>query len=73
MLVADIKTLYGVVKLTNEHFWPAVLNPVEDFTDEPEGWYYGNEAEMQIALQFTYNAWAEPPGEIGAIQALSKE
>jgi hypothetical protein len=53
LLVTDIKTLYRAVKLTNEHFQPAVLNLVEDLTAEPEGWYHGNEAEMQTALQFT--------------------
>jgi hypothetical protein len=45
---------------------------VEDLAAKTEGWEYDNEAEMQIALQFTYDAWAETPGAIDLIEALSK-
>jgi hypothetical protein len=70
---ADVKTLYDTVKVSNIHFWPAVLHPGDNLTAEAEGWYYGNKEEMQFALQFTYRAWVETLGAIEAIEVLSKE
>jgi hypothetical protein len=70
---ADVKVMYEAVKASNIHFWPAVLHPGGNPTAEAEGWYYGNEEEMQFALQFTYRAWVETPGAIEAIEVLSQE
>jgi hypothetical protein len=65
--------MYDAVKISNTHFWAAVLHPEDHLTAEAKSWFYGNEMEMQLALQYTYRAWVETPGAIEAIEVLSKE
>ena len=68
---AQVKRLYRAVNDLNTHFWPALLNPGDNMTARPEECSQGSAAEMQMALQQSYDAWVEEPGAIDVIQKLS--
>jgi hypothetical protein len=73
ILTEDVKTLYQAVKASSANFWPGVLHPEGGLVAESERWFHGKRPEMQIALQYTYNAWTETPGAIDAIDAISEQ
>jgi hypothetical protein len=52
----DVKMMYGAVRMSNTHFWSAVLHPGDHLTAEAKSWFYGNEMEMQLALQYMHKA-----------------
>ncbi|KAF1829943.1 hypothetical protein BDW02DRAFT_535188 [Decorospora gaudefroyi] len=62
---ADVISLYDATKTWNPTFWPAVLRPGDDRSAQTE--------DESMAVEDTYKAWAETPGAIEALQALSRE
>lgn len=69
---AQVEQLYKAVNKANKYFWPAMLRPGNNLTLRPETYSFGSRQEMQIELQYWYNAWLETPGAIGVIEELSK-
>jgi len=73
VLEAQVTQLFQTVHEANKHFWPAMLEPGENLTTRPQLFGRGDRQEMQIKLQYWYNAWIETPGAIGVIKELSKK
>jgi len=71
-LKKQIRTLYEHVRQANKHFWPALLNPDYHLTQQPMILSKGSVGDMQVKLQYCYNAWMQTPGAIGVIQDLTK-
>ncbi|KAF2826190.1 hypothetical protein CC86DRAFT_394240 [Ophiobolus disseminans] len=76
-LIAKVKKqvndLYAAVEKINRHFWPALIEPGDNLRVQPTRYTYGDEAQMQLVLQYNYNSWAETPGAIGVIEELSRD
>lgn len=52
----QVQDLYTAVKNSNKHFWPALLKPGKHLTKRPEAYSHNSVAQMQLILQYTYNA-----------------
>jgi hypothetical protein len=72
-LQEQVQVLYAAIHKANPHFWPALLKPGDNLTQRPNLYGFGDKGQMQLVLQYNYNAWAETPGAIGVIEALSKK
>ena len=68
----QVKLLYDAIKKANSHFWPALIRPGDNLKARPTSYGIGDEGQMQLVLQYNYNAWAETPGAIGVIEELLK-
>ncbi|KAH8724222.1 hypothetical protein GQ44DRAFT_283193 [Phaeosphaeriaceae sp. PMI808] len=73
ILEKQIKQLFEAVNEVNKHFWPAMLEPGQNITTRPQYYGIGDREEMQIKLQYWYNAWVETPGAIGVVKELLKK
>ena len=71
-LEVQVQDLYTAVKKTNKYFWPALLKPGKHLTAQPEAYSHGSSAQMQITLQYSFDAWKETPGAIDVIRELIK-
>ncbi|KAJ8079481.1 hypothetical protein PM082_013819 [Marasmius tenuissimus] len=71
-LEKQVKELYEVVKTANKHFWPVMLKLGVNLAAWPHYTSSGEMNEMQVQLQYSYNAWVETPGAIGVIEELEK-
>lgn len=72
-LQVQVQDLYAAVKSLNEHFWPALLNPGKHLTARPEAYSHGSLAQMQLVLQYSYDAWTETPGAVDVIRELARK
>ena len=72
-LEMQIEELHEAVDHHNEYFWPALLDPEEHLSAQPETYSHGSFEEMQIVLQHSYDAWTETPGAIDMIRQLEPE
>lgn len=72
VLEAQVIQLFETVNNANKHFWPAMLEPGDNLTARPQYYSPGDRREMQLKLQYWFNAWVETPGAIGVIEELSK-
>jgi hypothetical protein len=70
-LRTQIKKLYTAIEKANRHFWPALIEPGHNLEAQPTSYGQGDQGQMQIVLQRSYNAWAETPGSISIIKELS--
>ncbi|KAL1968778.1 hypothetical protein VTN77DRAFT_1139 [Rasamsonia byssochlamydoides] len=68
-LGAQVDRLYKAVDKTNRYFWPSLLKPGRHLTARPEAYSRGSMEEMQLMLQYSYDAWIETPGAIEVIKA----
>jgi MYND finger len=71
-LAAQIDALYRMVKKMNRRFWPRLVDPGQHLTARPEYFSSGSEEEMQLVLQYSYQAWIEMPGPLKIIKAKLK-
>jgi hypothetical protein len=71
-LERQIKQLYDAVDKSNKYVWLALLKPEDHLTARPQIYTFGSVPQMQLMLQYNYNAWAETPGAIGVIEGLLK-
>lgn len=71
-LRSQTRKLYRTVNKANPHFWPALLEPGDHLKARPTSYGRGDKGQMQLVLQYNYNAWSETPGAIGIIRELSK-
>ncbi|KXT13518.1 hypothetical protein AC579_4174 [Pseudocercospora musae] len=51
-------------KQNNKHFWPAIVDPGCALTARPETYSMGSKEEMELMLQYLYEAWEETPGAV---------
>ena len=72
MLQKHVKQLFDAIKDRNKHFWPTLVNPRSNLEARPALHGFGDVGEMQIALRYNYNAWAETKDAIGIIEELLK-
>lgn len=72
-LETQVEELYKAVKESNKSFWPALLRPGPHLTARPQMYSPGSVEHMQLILQYSYASWAETPGAIDMIRALSKK
>ncbi|KXS99799.1 hypothetical protein AC578_8883 [Pseudocercospora eumusae] len=63
-LEGQLDVLFRAVKQNNKHFWPAMVNPGSALTATPATYSMGSKEEMQLMLQYLYEAWEETPGAI---------
>lgn len=70
MLRKQVRQLFDAVKESNEHFWPALVNPGRKLEARPTLHSFGDTGQMQVVLRYNYNAWAETEGAIGVIEEL---
>jgi hypothetical protein len=68
----QVKQMFSLIEISNKHFWPALLAPADNLRARPQLYEYGGIGQMQLALQYNYNAWVETPGAIGVIEELMK-
>lgn len=69
----QVQELYTAVKDSNKHFWPALLKPGKHLTARPEAYSHGSVAQMQLILQYSYDAWMETPGAVDVIRELIRK
>lgn len=69
-LKQQIKFLYKATEKNNVHFWPVLLKPGKYLTAAPSAYTYGSPEQMQLALQYTYYAWAETKGALEVVREL---
>lgn len=72
-LEEQVDVLYRGIKKSNKHFWSALVNPGDYLTTRPDVYTSGTVEEMQLVLQWNYDAWVETPGAIGFIKSKIKE
>ena len=65
----QIDTLFIAITKANKHFWPALVNPGAHLKARPDAYSHGSLAEMQLKLQYWFDAWNETPGAIEFIKA----
>jgi hypothetical protein len=68
-----VMNLYVAVVCANQHFWPALLSPGDNLTIRPDGFMMGSQEEMQITLQWCYNAWIETPGAFAILEEMARD
>ncbi|KAJ4348861.1 uncharacterized protein N0V89_010240 [Didymosphaeria variabile] len=71
-LEKQIRKLYDTVQNANKYIWMAMVKPGNHLTARPAYTSAGTIREMQLKLQYIYNAWSETPGAIGVIEELQK-
>jgi hypothetical protein len=71
-LRVQVKDLYTAVQVANIYFWPAMVEPGDHLIVRPTSYGSGDQGQMEVVLQHTYNAWAETPGAIGVIEEMLK-
>ncbi|MCJ1400705.1 hypothetical protein MMC11_003913 [Xylographa trunciseda] len=71
-LEGQVKDLYTGAKKSNKYFWPALLNPGRNLTARPDAFSGGSLEQMQIVLQYNYDAWMETLGAVDVIKELAK-
>ena len=69
-LEAQIQELHEAGDGMNKFFWPALLDPGEHLHARPGTYSKGSLEEMQVVLQYNYDAWTETPGAIDKIREL---
>jgi len=69
-LQTQVEQLYKAVEKSNQHFWPALLNPGNNLKARPEMYSAGTPQQMQLCLQHTYESWVETPGAVDVIRRL---
>jgi hypothetical protein len=72
-LKKQVKQLFDCVRTANKYMWPAILKPGSNLRARPSYISRGTPREMQVKLQYCYNAWVETPGAIAVIEELSKQ
>ncbi|KAL9065196.1 MAG: hypothetical protein Q9161_008395 [Pseudevernia consocians] len=72
-LDVQVQDLYMGVKDLNKHFWPALLNPGKHLKARPGSFSLGSLAEMQLVLQYSFDAWTETPGAVDVIRELVRK
>ncbi|KAJ5172604.1 hypothetical protein N7492_005197 [Penicillium capsulatum] len=73
ILKAQIDVLFEKVYRSNKHFWPTVANPDRHLQAKPGVFSMGSVEEMQISLQYNYDAMAETPGVIDFIAKTQRK
>jgi hypothetical protein len=68
-----VVNLYVAVHCANPHFWPALLNPGNNLTVQPDGYMMGTKEEMQTTLRKCYNSWAETSGAFAVVEEMSAD
>jgi hypothetical protein len=68
-----VVNLYVAVHCANQHFWPALLNPGNNLTTQPDGYMMGTKEEMQITLHKCYNSWVETPGAFAVVEEMARD
>lgn len=63
-LESQIKDLIASTNIANKHLLPAIVNPGSNLTARPQMYSHGTPAQMQLSLQYSYDAWKETPGAI---------
>lgn len=63
-LKLQIDTMFNVIQKQNEFFWPALLDPDYHLNSSPGAYSHGSETEMQLALKWCYDSWAETRGQL---------
>ena len=72
-LEVQVQDLYTTVKNSDEHFWPALLNPRKYLAARPEAYKRGSSAQMQIVLRYNFDAWMETPRAVDVIKELIRK
>jgi hypothetical protein len=68
VLQDQVDELYWSVDRHNVHFWRAMLHPGRHLTARPDSFSVGTKQEMQLMLQYSYDAWVETPGAMDVIR-----
>ncbi|KAF4506559.1 hypothetical protein G6O67_006630 [Ophiocordyceps sinensis] len=73
-LKKQVRELFTAIDKYNTSFWRSMLcNPAKAIADRPESYSHGSYEESCLMLGYTYAAWAETPGAIDVIRALSNK
>ena len=72
-LERQVQDLYMAVKKLNKHFWPALLSPGKYLTARPPAYSHGSLEEMQLVLQYNFEAWRETPRAVEVIKGMISE
>ncbi|KAL9004491.1 MAG: hypothetical protein Q9188_002693 [Gyalolechia gomerana] len=69
MLCLQLDNLFSAITKANKHLLPALINPGENLGAQPEAYSMGSKQEMQLKLQYWFDAWNETPGAIDFVKA----
>ncbi len=61
-LEKQVKQMHASVNKANKYFWAALLKPEQHLTAPLQAYTHGSVAHMQLALQYSYESWAETLG-----------
>lgn len=70
VLECQIDDLFMAVQMANPFFWRRLVNPGRHLTARPAAYSKGSVEEMQLVLQYSYDAWIETPGAIDMIEEI---
>lgn len=69
-LQKQIEILFAYVNDQNMHFRSALLKSGRNLTARPQYHSHGSVEEMQLVLQYNYDAWSETPGALDILGKL---
>ena len=72
MIKGQIKNMYKAVEEGNQYFWKTLVSPGDSLRFKPGMYIPGDRTEVNIEMQYWYNAWVETPGAIGIVEELVK-
>lgn len=64
-----VDNLFDSIAKANGYFWSALIDPGDNLKARPEHHGSGTKQEMQLELQFWFDAWNETPGAMDFIKA----
>lgn len=70
---SQMDRMFSSVHESNKHFWSALIDPCAALTARPESYSMGSREEMQLKLQYSYEAWEETPGAIDWVRKKLRE
>lgn len=72
-LQKQIELLFAYVNDQNMHFWSALLKPGRSLTARPQSHNHVSVEELQLVLQYNYDAWTETPGALDILEKLKAQ
>lgn len=74
-LSSQVELLYTAVDRANENFWLALVDPGNDdhLNARPDSYSHGSEEEMQLNLQYSFDAWLETTGALEFITGTVRD
>ncbi|PIA94688.1 hypothetical protein CB0940_08057 [Cercospora beticola] len=70
---AQMNTLFNNVNKSNKYFWPALVKLGLALTARPTSYSHRSYKELELKLQYSYEAWEETPRAIEWVRQKLKK